>query len=107
VRIKPGLAETVMTSEGDFTTVFINGAGVDLIVNGSELRMFNGVECKSYSVDDVAIAPHDEFEIRASGCGKGVPGDVYKLQITIPYTLTMGDATATYTEKGYIIGVFE
>gem|GEM_PF-1108727 len=103
-KIKPIHVLMTLTSDGNFTGSFDNVAVGEIMVNKSGLRIFDGVECETYTVDKDVVEPGDMFKISASGCRKGVIGEAYKLHITIPYTRTIKNKTTTSVEQGYFKG---
>jgi len=103
-KIKPQLAAADFTRNGEFTGTFTNGVGARIRVYepGVSVSQPNGPGCASVQVDRSDVPAGDNFRITASGCPAG--GDVYSVQVKIPYNLTIGGITTSHTDTGTIRG---
>ncbi|MFH1404128.1 MAG: hypothetical protein ABIH11_07660 [Candidatus Altiarchaeota archaeon] len=108
-KIKPQLAGTGLASGGTFTGVFTNGVGttinIDLassVIN--ETSTSAACATPTLSAGTNPISAGDNFALTATGCGTGNTGDVYSLDVSIAYNVTIGTVVTDHTESGSIRG---
>jgi hypothetical protein len=107
-KIKPQIAGTSMTYDGNFTGVFTNGAGTTINISegGFLIRSLDGVWCSGKS-EQTILRSGDNFIIRATGCQSGQRGEFYYVSVSIPYSVSVGGLSSYRTEDGAIRGLYE
>jgi len=126
--IRPQLATTEFTHDGNFSSVFVNtldmtwdyekggivrdvGHGIVIkdgvnITNIGDWRNMSE-SCSSYSVKPSRMIPAGgEFTIEARGCIEDVKGGVYQIRVLIPYEVTVNGYTTQHNESGTIRSFF-
>jgi hypothetical protein len=106
-KIKPQLAGTGLTRDGEFMGLFTNGVGTKIRVNGVELEdLSSNSVCKGVFENDM-LAAGDNLKVTAEGCGEGTAGNVYKMGVNINYDVTIGGTTTSHMETGTLRGRYE
>ena len=112
-RIKPQLAATGVTSDGQFTGVFTNGVGTEITINGGQItdRVNPSYGC-SLTPDmfdpSVLRAGENTYLITPNNClSPPSPGDVYLVEIELNYDVSIAGVTTTHSDKGTIRGIYE
>ncbi|MFH1788405.1 MAG: hypothetical protein ABH834_03385 [Candidatus Altiarchaeota archaeon] len=101
-RIKPQLTLVSVTTEGNFSGYFTNGAGGSIMLS----NVSGG--CDSFSYSSESISSGKNFIVRGSGCNiSGVTGDPYALSIYIAYTVSAAGSTAEHRDYGLLRGPLE
>ncbi|MFH1054845.1 MAG: hypothetical protein V1744_01990 [Candidatus Altiarchaeota archaeon] len=111
-KIKPQLAGTGLGHSGDFVGVFTNGVGTMIILSDTSaaLTMYQDGgtgTCQAYTITPKTVSAGQNFQVTASGCYSGSAGDVYNLQVSLPYTVSIGSVSTDHTESGAIRGPME
>ncbi|VVB51357.1 Uncharacterised protein [uncultured archaeon] len=116
-RIKPQLAGTAMREDGTFTGVFFNGAGTDIAITAVEINStLPAGSCQGRVTllgnvvtpqNVVKAGSGDNFVVYASGCAAGKRGEVYSIDITMEYNLSIGNVMTVHKEFGTIRGPYE
>lgn len=101
-RIKPQLSLVKVTTDGDFSGAFTNGAGsfIEVVaVSGS---------CNFNLPSGPRINAGENFVINGSGCTvSAMKGDRYDITMDIDYNISVGSFWTTHTEHGVIHGPLE
>ncbi len=110
-QIKPQLSQTGFGADGRFLGVFTNGAKEAIIINEIKIQSFEGGDKCLGNVlltnqkNNEYIQAGDNVKINASGCGKGIVGEIYNKIMMINYSLV--STNQTFTEKGTIRGPYQ
>ncbi|MFC2154463.1 hypothetical protein ACFLRC_03150 [Candidatus Altiarchaeota archaeon] len=110
-RVKPQLAATGLRENGDFTIIFMNGAGTDLVWYGGTLALqagANNFSCAIAPTQGSTIQVGANFQVTGS-CGDiGVgPGEVFSGDITMRYGIRIGNIQSDHADYGKIRGPIE
>jgi hypothetical protein len=108
-KLKPQLSATGSSAGGTFSAIFTNGAGTLIdMTTGAVIREIGTSTCSAVTFTPrKGIAGGANFQVGATGCPMGVPGDIYNLQVSIPYIVSVGGITTDHAETGTIRGPME
>ncbi|MBD3387475.1 MAG: DUF2330 domain-containing protein [Candidatus Altiarchaeales archaeon] len=105
VKIKPQLAATEMTSDGEFYGIFTNGAGATINVKRVLIETDSGMLCDGV-LEGGSFSAGENFLVKGYGCTDGEQGDRYEAHITIDYEYQIGANEPTQqSDEGSIRGV--
>ncbi|MFH1126363.1 MAG: hypothetical protein V1703_04495 [Candidatus Altiarchaeota archaeon] len=106
-KIKPQLTSCKMTTGGDFSCLFTNGAGSGIAVNETAIEV-GGVTCTSTAPDPgTRFNVEDNFEVASTGCSVANAGEPYSASVYIYYTVYLAGTTVTHNDTGKIKGGYE
>lgn len=112
-KIKPQLAGTSVTKEGQFNGIFTNGVGTSIKIKSVEVAD-TSKPSYSCSLTPGMFTPNelsagDNMRITSpEGCvSPGNPDDVYQVKVSIEYEVNIGGVTTKHVEYGNIRGPYE
>ncbi|MFH1126364.1 MAG: hypothetical protein V1703_04500 [Candidatus Altiarchaeota archaeon] len=106
-KIKPQLPSCKMTTGGDFSCLFTNGAGSAVAVNET-LVSVGGADCYPDSPEaGTRVDLGENFQVMATGCQEGVSGEPYSASVYIYYTVYLAGTTVTHNDTGKVKGPYE
>ena len=107
-KIKPQLSMSGLAADGVIQTVFTNGVGSKLTIDPTAVVFTDGGSVSCSPVGGViTVDAGDNFQLSASGCDLGDSGEYFIIDVTIPYTTTLGTISTTHQESGTIKGSIE
>jgi len=110
-KIRPLGPSVLLTPDGNFSGVFVNGAGY--VINITNLTILNllGPPAQGCSVTNGTghKRADEQFWIRANNCTNGIKqrGNPYTLYVNISYSGRVGGTDISRREKGVIHGFYE
>ncbi|MDD5111942.1 MAG: hypothetical protein PHG85_05310 [Candidatus Altiarchaeota archaeon] len=106
VKIMPQLSTCRLTTSGNFTCIFTNGAGGYIRIN-SITASSSGTACATGTVPAGAVGGNENLNVQAWGCIAGTAGDAYSIDVTIDYNLTVANYNIEHNETGKVKGAYE
>ncbi len=106
--IKPIMTMVILTTGGNFSGMFINGASYEITVTGIDITNEDGAKC-NITAGKVAVPSIKEFIIMGENCtvaGLHRDGDAFVLSVGINFTGTIGTASISRTESGKLRGLY-
>jgi len=111
-KIRPLGPSILLTPDGNFSGVFVNGAGY--VINITNITITNLIgppvkECIITNGTENKIRRDEQFWIRATDCVDGIRprGNPYTIYVNISYSGRVGSTDISRQEKGIIHGFYE
>ena len=108
-RLEPQSVGGRLVYKGVFSGIFVNKYNSTVILYDEGLVVTDnaGASCGRVSASAKSVQPRESFELKAFGCRRGVSGEVYSLNFTIPYSVVVQGALSNRTIYGTLRGVLE
>ncbi len=99
-------------SNGEISMVFQNSLDmeIELIPENISIQFSYSFDqneskkCTKTTADKAELSGGEKFELSASGCPKGMAGDVYDIEIIIPYSIEIGGIESIHRDSGFLRG---
>jgi hypothetical protein len=107
--IKPLMTTVILTTGGNFSGMFINGASYDIRTTAIGITNEDGKSCDISRGLNIDVPATGEFIIMAENCtisGIHKDGDVFVLHVNISYNGVIGTAPISRTEYGKLRGLY-
>ncbi|MDD5111385.1 MAG: hypothetical protein PHG85_02460 [Candidatus Altiarchaeota archaeon] len=104
-KLKPQLTSCKMTTGGDFSCLFTNGAGGSINVNTT----MGSPPCTAAGGNPPvgSFGAGDNFYVNLTTCKSGAVGDAYVLDVSILYDLQVAGNTIRHNDTGKVRGPYE
>jgi len=104
-RIRPLVESVIFTTDGDFATKFVNGAGNMITVNNISVVNHDGTVCHCIIEGSNIIRAGNAFEMGGTACSSDHNvGDPFLIYLTINYTMNIPSMDVERIENGTIRG---